>query len=177
MRFVCALFIVQLAIPLFAQPEPVPLRVTRILGITSTTVIDNRNSATRQNDMHTFCATGSGTWSVKIQYSDISSSGAWSDFSNLFSTVSDSSSGCTGLAYGNHSWIRMLVTGTASAVYSGVKQFYIPTDFLTSGAVISSLNGLTVGTQLFSVGTTGSDFNISSSLSTHVFNLPTASVS
>lgn len=69
----------------------------------------------------------------------------------------------------------MLVTGTASAVYSGVKQFYIPTDFLTSGAVISSLNGLTVGTQLFSVGTTGSDFNISSSLSTHVFNLPTAS--
>lgn len=161
----------------WAQPEPVPLRVTRVLGISTTTVIDNRNAVTRQNDMHTFCATGSGTWSVKIQYSNTSSSGPWSDFTNAISTVSDASAACTGLAYGNHSWIRFLVTGTASATYSGVKQFYIPTEFLSSGTVLASLNGLTGSSQTFATGTSGTDFAISSASSTHTFNLPTATSS
>lgn len=40
---------------------------------------------------------------------------------------------------------------------------------------ITSLNGLTGSTQTFSVGTTGSDFNISSFGSVHTFNIPTAS--
>ena len=43
------------------------------------------------------------------------------------------------------------------------------------GGGISSLNGLTASTQAFSAGTTGTNFNISSSTSTHTFNLPTAS--
>jgi hypothetical protein len=40
---------------------------------------------------------------------------------------------------------------------------------------IAALNGLTANTQYFAVGTTGSDFNISSVLDTHTFNLPSAS--
>lgn len=39
---------------------------------------------------------------------------------------------------------------------------------------VSSLNGLTANTQTFTTGTTGTDFNISSTTSTHTFNLPTA---
>lgn len=40
---------------------------------------------------------------------------------------------------------------------------------------ISALNGLTDNVQSFSVGTTGTDFNISSASAVHNFNLPTAS--
>lgn len=40
---------------------------------------------------------------------------------------------------------------------------------------IGALNGLTTQSQTFAVGTSGTDFEISSSSSTHTFNLPTAS--
>jgi hypothetical protein len=42
---------------------------------------------------------------------------------------------------------------------------------------VTSLNGLTANTQYFDEGTTGTDFNISSTTDTHTFNLPTASAS
>jgi lipopolysaccharide export system protein LptA len=43
-------------------------------------------------------------------------------------------------------------------------------------AGISSLNGLTTGTQTFAVGTSGTDFGIVSSGSAHTFNIPDASL-
>lgn len=45
------------------------------------------------------------------------------------------------------------------------------------GTGITSLNGLTNATQTFAVGTGGTDFNISSTSSTHTFNIPDASAS
>jgi hypothetical protein len=46
-----------------------------------------------------------------------------------------------------------------------------------AGSGISTLNTLTASTQTFAVGTSGSDFNISSATSTHTFNIPDAGAS
>ena len=45
----------------------------------------------------------------------------------------------------------------------------------TFSSGIAALNGLTANTQYFATGTSGTDFNISSVLDTHTFNIPTAS--
>jgi len=50
-----------------------------------------------------------------------------------------------------------------------------PTSILAGG--ITTLNTLTASTQTFATGTSGSDFNISSSSSTHTFNIPDAASS
>lgn len=47
--------------------------------------------------------------------------------------------------------------------------------FQDGGAGITTLNTLTATTQTFATGTSGTDFNISSSTSTHTFNIPSAS--
>ena len=46
---------------------------------------------------------------------------------------------------------------------------------IMAGTGITALNGLTDDVQTFATGTTGTDFNISSSGSTHTFNIPSAS--
>jgi hypothetical protein len=46
---------------------------------------------------------------------------------------------------------------------------------IMAGSGITALNGLTADVQTFDTGTSGTDFNISSSGSTHTFNIPTAS--
>lgn len=45
------------------------------------------------------------------------------------------------------------------------------------GSGITSMNGLSGATQTFATGTSGSDFNISSSGTTHTYNIPSASAS
>jgi hypothetical protein len=45
----------------------------------------------------------------------------------------------------------------------------------TFSAGVTSINGISENTQYLAVGTSGTDFNISSLLNTHTFNLPTAS--
>lgn len=52
-------------------------------------------------------------------------------------------------------------------------EYFTPT-YLTTA--VTTLNTLTAATQTFAVGTSGADFNISSSVSTHTFNIPDASI-
>ncbi len=62
----------------------------------------------------------------------------------------------------------------------GLTGTYTFSDILASdlgSGGISSLNALTGATQLFATGTSGADFNVSSSGITHTFNCPTASAS
>jgi hypothetical protein len=78
----------------------------------------------------------------------------------------------------NGAFYRWSATGTPNgitifaAVDGGV---WIQETIATPGAGITSLNGLNQAVQTFAVGTSGIDFNISSVLSTHTFNLPTSS--
>ena len=59
---------------------------------------------------------------------------------------------------------------TASAIFTVTQQAGI-----MAGTGITALNGLSTDVQTFATNVSGSDFNISSSGSTHTFNLPTAS--
>jgi hypothetical protein len=59
---------------------------------------------------------------------------------------------------------------TASLIVTATQQSGI-----MAGTGITALNGLTADVQTFATGTTGTDFNISSSGSTHTFNIPSAS--
>lgn len=47
----------------------------------------------------------------------------------------------------------------------------------TGGSGLTSLNGQTGSSQSFAIGTTGADFNVSSSGNVHTFNMPDASAS
>lgn len=50
-------------------------------------------------------------------------------------------------------------------------------EYFTPANGITTLNTLTAATQTFATGTSGTDFNIASSTSTHTFNIPDASLS
>jgi hypothetical protein len=67
--------------------------------------------------------------------------------------------------------------GTARGFYIDITTggASVGTNLAAGGSTgISSLNGLTASTQTFAVGTSGTDFNISSATSTHTFNIPYA---
>ena len=70
--------------------------------------------------------------------------------------------------------ITLTTTGTSGAATLVGSTLNIP-NYADTDTGITSLNGLTALTQTFAVGTSGTDFDISSATSTHTFNLPTAS--
>jgi hypothetical protein len=70
-----------------------------------------------------------------------------------------------------------LVSGTNIKTINGASILGSGNIVISGGTGLTSLNGLTAGTQLFAVASTGTDFTITSTTDTHTFSIPTASAS
>jgi hypothetical protein len=70
-----------------------------------------------------------------------------------------------------------LVSGTNIKTINGTSILGSGNIVISGGTGLTSLNGLTAGTQIFAVASTGTDFTITSSTDTHTFAIPTASAS
>ena len=106
-----------------------------------------------------------------LQY--VTSTGLWTKVGGTTSAISEGSN----LYFTNarsRSAISLTTSGTSgAATYNSTTGVLNVPNYADGG--ITSLNGLTALTQTFAVGTSGTDFGISSATSTHTFNLPTAS--
>lgn len=70
--------------------------------------------------------------------------------------------------------IRVYVTHSGRTITLHTENSHLCQVITTFTTGIQALNGLTKQTQYFAVGTSGTDFNISSTTDTHTFNLPNA---
>jgi hypothetical protein len=71
--------------------------------------------------------------------------------------------------------IRIYVTNAGRTITLHTENSHLCQVITTFTTGLTALNGLTKQVQYLTTGTSGTDFNISSSVATHVFNLPTAS--
>jgi hypothetical protein len=71
--------------------------------------------------------------------------------------------------------VRIYVTTAGRTITLHTENSHLCQVITTFSTGLTALNGLTAQVQYFQVGTSGSDFNISSTTATHTFNLPTAS--
>ena len=71
--------------------------------------------------------------------------------------------------------IRVYVTHSGKTITLHTEDNHLCQMITTFATGLTALNGLTKQVQYFAVGTTGTDFNISSSVDTHTFNIPSAS--
>jgi len=81
----------------------------------------------------------------------------------------------TTLALTDRLAIRIYVTPAGRTITLHTENSHLCQIITTFTTGLTALNGLTAQVQNFATGTSGTDFNISSSSTTHTFNLPTAS--
>lgn len=99
-----------------------------------------------------------------ISILDAAADGATKGAASFTASDFNSSSGLISIDYTN-----------GQAATGSTKGFLTAADWTTFNGKIGALNGLTGASQTFATGTSGTDFNISSSGTTHTFNLPAAS--
>lgn len=143
---------------LFGQTttQPSALAVTRAYNVgnytISSNIIDNRSSQRRCN-YHSYVATGTGTWSVTMQFQDGSTFGSWSSF-GATGVVNQASNPAIGYGNGYHDFISFSITGSAKVNYSCSKDFYLssstagvtfPVTVAQGGTGANTLTGVLVG--------------------------------
>lgn len=119
-----------LAVPGLSQ-IPTALQVRHIANISgsSSTCIDNRSYAYGQMNIHTFTATGTGTWSAQMQWSNTSCLGPWTSYGSL-GLVNQASSPAIGFGFDGrsayHKFLSFAVTGSGVAIdYAAEKNFFL----------------------------------------------------
>jgi hypothetical protein len=133
---------------LAGQTSPVGLLVTQISGITSSwagecgaNTVDNRSAYLRQNIYHSIAAQGTGSWSVTIQYSNISCSGSWTSYGST-ATINQASS--VPIAYANDppfspaEFINIAITGNATVTYTAQRQLFLANSVGNQTITVSS---------------------------------------
>lgn len=113
-----------------------PVTETVISGISSTWpgecggslgAIDNSSAVSRQNLYHSvYVTSGTGTWSVAINYSTVSCSGPWTTFGSA-SSINQSSSPAIAYGLGNFAYIQVAITGNAIVTYAAVRSPFLST--------------------------------------------------
>jgi len=83
----------------------------------------------------------------------------------------------TALAITDRLALRYYVARSGRTITMHTENSHLCQIITTFTTGLTALNGLTAQVQNFATGTSGTDFGISSSVSTHTFNLPTASAS
>jgi hypothetical protein len=71
--------------------------------------------------------------------------------------------------------VRFYVIHSGRTITMHTEDNHLSQIITTFSSGLTALNGLTAQVQYFAIGTSGTDFNISSATDTHTFNLPTAS--
>jgi hypothetical protein len=143
----------------------------------------------------------SGNWNFELYFSASSNGGNPSFYIELykydganFSLIASSSSSPEAITGGTTKDLYTTALAVPETVLLATDRLAIKVFIMASGRTITlftednnlcqgittfvggitSINGLTKPSQLLTVGTTGTDFNINSATNTHTFNLPTA---
>jgi hypothetical protein len=132
----------------------------------------NIQNGFEMDELHNVAAQNPSNGDI-LQY--VTSTGLWTKIGGTTSAISEGSN----LYFTNarsRSAISLTTSGTSgAATYNSTTGVLNVPNYADTDTGITSLNGLTALTQTFAVGTSGTDFGISSATSTHTFNLPTAS--
>ena len=132
----------------------------------------NIQNGFEMDELHNVAAQNPSNGDI-LQY--VTSTGLWTKIAGTTSAISEG----TNLYFTDarsRNAISLTTTGTSgAATYNSTTGVLNVPNYADTDTGITSLNGLTALTQTFAVGTSGTDFGISSDTSTHTFNLPTAS--
>ncbi len=140
---------------LFAQSVQQAVLQTVIYGISSSWageipgcpgVVSNVSAISRSNYYHSVgVVSGSGTWTVALNYSDVSCSGPWTSYGTA-SQITQSSSPPIAYGNGNHKYIQIAITGNAVVTYTALRTPFFSTGVGAFSFPLTLAQGGTGGT-------------------------------